>query len=317
MKIQVLDEKQLLINLNASKNPFFNEYLAFYSSWFGGIVKNPQFMLLPIDDHMVHRGDGVFEAMKAVQRSVYLMEEHLERLLRSAAALALKPAFSKDEIKQIILATLQAADQTDASIRVFLSRGPGNFSVNPYDSIGAQLYVVVMQLNAVAAKKYEKGVSLGISSVPIKDSWIAQVKSCNYLPNVMMKKEAVERGFDFVINVDDRGYVAEGATENIMIVDQQDTIVHPELDYILKGTTMIRACELANEQGIKSVVKAISLEDLKSAKEVIITGTSLDVLPVVDFEGHKISDGKPGPIARKLCELIRKDMRTGTRLTAY
>src|SRR6266851_2878773 len=136
MIIPVFDEEQLFNSIKTRQNLFFNEYYAFYSSWFGGIVKNPQLMLLPMDDHMVHRGDGVFEAMKSVSRSVYLLDEHLQRLFISAKKVAMQPPMALDQLKEAILETLRVANQSEATIRIFLSRGPGDFSVNPYDSIG-------------------------------------------------------------------------------------------------------------------------------------------------------------------------------------
>lgn len=315
--LSIISDSQIIDRLNVQKNSFFEEYYAFYSSWYGGITKNPHLMLLPIDDHMVHRGDGVFEGIKAVGRSIYLLDEHLHRLIRSAEKIALTPPLSYETMQQIIVATLQAADKSEAMIRVYLSRGPGNFTVNPYDSIGAQFYVLVTRLTHPPEKKYTEGVKMGKSIIPIKPSFLAQTKSCNYLPNVMMKKEAVDRGLDFVIGLDAEGYIAESATENVMIVDQNGVIVHPILDNILKGTTMTRACELARENGLPTAVRPISLTELSSVREVMFAGTTLDILPVVEFEGQKIGNGKPGPIAMKLHELIVQDIRRGIRGVSF
>ena len=132
-----------------------------------------------------------------------------------------------------------------------------------------------------------------------------------------MKKEAIDRQLDFVISTDIHGHIAESATENIMIVDQNGLIVHPKLDYILMGTTMVRACELARENGFTTEVRSISVQDLLSAREVMITGTSLNILPVVQFENHQIGDGKPGTIARKLNKLMLNDIENGTRGTTF
>ena len=317
MTIPILNDSQILKNLSLQTNPHYDEYYAFYSSWFGGITTNPRMMLLPIDDHIVHRGDGVFEAMKTIGRSVYLLDEHLQRLFHSIERIALKSPLEFEEMKHVILQTLKVANRSDVVIRIYLSRGPGNFSVNPYDSVGAQFYVVVTHLKSFPRDKYEKGVVIGKSSIPIKDPWMAQVKSCNYLPNVMMKKEAVDRNLDFVIGIDEKGFIAEGAVENIMIIDKHGIIVHPEFDFILKGTTMIRACELAREHGLNTEVRSISLDDLLSAQEAMMCGTSLDVISVTQFEGININDGKPGPIVKKLQKFLFDDMKNGPRLTPY
>jgi branched-subunit amino acid aminotransferase/4-amino-4-deoxychorismate lyase len=317
MIIQQLTEKQIFDRLNAPSKPYSEIYYAFYSSWFGGILKNPMLMLLPIDDHMVHRGDGVFEAMKAINRSVYLMDEHLKRLFISADKIALACPFTIDEVKEIILETLRAANQEEVMIRVFLSRGPGSFSVNPYDSSQAQLYVVITELSTPSPEKYEHGVVIGQSDIPCKSSLMAQIKSCNYLPNVLMKKEAVDRKLDFVIGIDEQGNFTESATENMMIVDKNGVIVHPPLDTILKGTTMIRACELAREIGMTTAIGSISIEDMRSAREVIIVGTSLNVLPVIKFENFSIGHEVPGPIAKKLNQLMLLDISQGKRGVSF
>jgi 4-amino-4-deoxychorismate lyase len=317
MTIQIIDENNFIEKIKSRKFFSHEEYYAFYSSWLGGIVKNPGMMLLPIDDHMVHRGDGIFEAMKVVHRAVYLMQEHLERLFISANKISLNLSFDINHVKEVILETLRVANQDNAIVRVFISRGPGNFSVNPYDPIEPQLYIVITSLKSPAPEKYSKGVVIGKSEIPMKSSWMVQIKSCNYLPNVLMKKEAIDRGFDFVIGIDSEGMITEGSTENIMIVDQNETIIHPPLTHILKGTTMIRACELARENGMKTEIKSISLNDLISAREVMITGTSLNVLPVVQFEDHVIGSHQPGIIAKRLNQLIIEDIESGKCSVAF
>lgn len=315
--LPIIEENNFLEIIAARPLHSHDEYYAFYSSWFGGIIKDPKLMLLPIDDHMVHRGDGVFEAMKAVKRSVYLMDEHLQRLFISAGKIALKTSLSLEQMKHIILETLRAANRDDVIIRIFLSRGPGSFSPNPYDSIESQFYVIITELKTPPREKYEKGVLIGKSDLPIKSSWMAQVKSCNYLPNVLMKKEAVDRGLDFVIGVDADKHITESATENVMIVDPSGTLMHPPFDNILRGTTMIRACELAREHGLPTDVKSISVKDLQSAREVIMVGTTLSVLPVVKFENYKIGTGMPGEVCKKLNELLKNDLEFGPRRTSF
>jgi 4-amino-4-deoxychorismate lyase len=309
--MQIIDESNFIEAVKKQHNPFFAGYYAFYSSWLGGITTDPNLMLLPIDDHMVHRGDGVFEAMKAVNRSVYLMEQHLQRLFDSAEKISIKPSFDRQHVQEVVLETLRVANKNEVSIRIFLSRGPGDFSANPYDSIEPQLYIMVQSLNTPSPAKYIDGITIGKSKIPIKDSWMAQIKSCNYLPNVLMKKETVDRGLDFVIGIDAYGLIAEGPTENVMIVDENETLIHPPFENILKGTTMIRACELARQHGMKTEIKSISVDDLRSAQEVLITGTSLNVLPVVKYEHWIIGDGKPGAIAKKLNELLIEDIEKG------
>lgn len=316
MSIPILNETEVFEKMLSQTNPFFKEYYAFYSSLWGGIVTNPNLIQIPLDDHMVHRGDGVFEAMKAVNRRVYLMDEHLARLQHSAQQISLRLNLTLEDMKEIVLSTLTVAAKDDASIRIFLSRGPGNFSVNPYDSVAPQFYVVVMQLKSPPQIQYTEGVHIGKTTLAAKPNWMAQVKSCNYLLNALMKKEAVDRQLDFVIGLNAEGYITESATENIFLI-RGNKIIHPPLEYILKGTTMIRLCELAQKHGIITEVRPISIEDLLTADEVVLAGTTLNVLPVTNFEGSPIGDGKPGTVAKKLNEWLLADMMAGLKGTSF
>lgn len=311
MNIPILDSEKILENLKNQKNPFFGQYKAYYSSWLGGIVVDPKLMLLAMDDHMVHRGDAVFEAIKYVNRKVFLLDQHLARLERSAQAIFLNLPFSLAQIKQTIIELLRVANQSDGLIRLFVSRGPGGYTTNPYDSVGSQLYITVTELKHPAKEVYENGVKIGKSKIPVKETWMAQVKSCNYLPNVMMKKESVDRGLHFTVAFDSHGFLAESSTENIALVDSKGTLICPKFENILRGTTMIRAFELIEKQGIKTEQRNIREEELIKSLEVFMIGTTLDVIPVVSYEGNPIGDGKVGIVAKKLLQLVRADLEQG------
>lgn len=311
MKIPLLDSQSFLQNLKQKVNPFWPQYFAFYSTWLGGITQDPALMVLPIDDHMVHRGDGVFEAFKAIQRKVFLMESHLKRLEISAGRIGISLPFSISELEQVILETLKVANQDNALVRLFVSRGPGGFTANPYDSVGSQLYIAVTELRVPSPNLYKTGVRIGRSRIPVKEPWMAQVKSCNYLANVMMKKEALDRKLDFTIGFDLKNFVAESSTENISIVDQKGILIHPQFDNILRGTTMVRVFELAKAAGVPVEQRNFNEQELLQAREVFLIGTTLDVLPVVEYEGQRIGEGKVGPLAEQLLGLLKRDFDAG------
>lgn len=317
MEIKSLDSVSAFKSLEVKSYPAQSGYYAFFSSWLGGVTTDYRLMSVPMDDHMVHRGDGIFEAFKSKDRKVYLLDEHLARLARSADAISMKLPYSLDEIKKIILETLKISGKSETLVRLFVSRGPGGFTTNPYETVGSQLYVMITELKSLAAEKYQVGVKANYSKIPVKEPWMAQVKSCNYLPNVMMKKEALDTGFDFTIGVDSSGNIAEGSTENLAIVDKNGVLTHPEFNSILRGTTMLRAFELAKENGIKIQSAGFTKEALGSAREIMMAGTTLDVLPVTEFAGQKINGGKPGEITLKLKELIDQDMKSGPKNTPY
>lgn len=319
--IPVLTISDIQKKFSEHSYPAQKTYLAMYSTWWGGIIKDPALMMVPIDDHLVHRGDGVFEAIKVIEGKIFLMEEHLARLASSAQIIGLPLPMPLGKMREVLIETTKASGTQNAVLRLYISRGPGHFSTNPYDSIGSQMYLVVTSLTRPSDQKYQDGVKIGKSQIPPKESWLAKVKTCNYLPNVMMKKESVDRHLDFTIGIDGQGFLTEGSTENIVIVDKDGNLLRPELRQILKGTTMIRTLELAQKLlaagKIKSIgEKNLSEKDLFSAKEAMMIGTTLDVLPVSEYEGQMIGEGRQGPIAKELLSLLKEDMKSGPKATA-
>ncbi len=307
--IPILSSDQCRQAWDKFQHPAQNSYLAFYSSVLGGITKDPAFMSLPVDDHIVHRGDGVFEALKCKEGRIYLWQAHSDRLRNSCLGLGLT---YPENLFEIVIATVKASQEKNCIIRIFVSRGPGQFSTNPYDSVGAQVYVVVTKLTHPSNEKYAQGVSLGRSQIPPKEAWLAQLKTCNYLPNVMMKKEAIDRKIDFTIGIDPQGFITEGSTENIIVLTQNNLLVRPHFDFILKGTTMGKVLSLAESLVHKGLIQKIgeknmSETDLLSAKEVMMVGTTLDVLPATQYEGKSIGSGKVGPVAKALLKLLLAD----------
>ena len=316
MEIKIMSNAEALAALEAKSYSNQSTYLAMYSSWFGGIVKSPGMMMVPVDDHIVHRGDGVFEAIKVVAGKIFLLDAHLDRLENSAKLIGIKLPYDRAQLVNIIKETTKVAGVQNALLRLYMSRGPGGFTTNPYESVGTQFYFVVTDLKHPAAEKYEHGVAIGKSAIPPKEPWFARIKSCNYLQNVLMKKESVERKLDFTVSFDAHGVLTESSTENIVILDKAGRLLRPRLDQILKGTTMMRAFKLAESlvqsKLIAGIIESnISEQDIYEAREVFMIGTTLDVLPVTSFETKKIGNGQVGPVAKALLELLREDIKKG------
>ncbi len=313
--VRTLSFDEVVDRLLRMQEPYQSNYRAMYSSWYGGIITDPALMMVPIDDHLVHRGDGIFEAFKCVEWNVYGLERHLDRMEYSARMASHSFSLSRRQLVATIIATVRAANLPDSSIRMFLSRGPGGFSASPYECPESQLYIVVMVLQTPPEEKYQQGVSLRTSLIPVKNDYFANIKSCNYLPNVLMRKEADDAGVDFTVSIDEQGFLAEGPTENIGIITSNREFLVPRFDRILRGTTVSRAMELAEsllDAGDLARMGETDLtpEDAYNAAEMMMFGTSFDVLPVVNYDGHRIGDGRPGVFARRLRELLREDVRT-------
>lgn len=310
---KLIDAGEACRRLRESRRAGLGEYYAFFSTWLDGIVTEPWLAVVPLDDHLVHRGDGVFEAAKCLAGRIYQFERHLERLGRSAGAVGLEPPMTTDELRETVRAVVRAGGHDDCLVRLYLSRGTGGFTTNPFECPARGLYVTAGPVHDLPDAAYERGVSLGISDVPGKSAFYASVKSCNYLPNVLLKRDALTKGWDFAVGRDENGDLSESSTENVGLVDGRGFLVVPRAKYILQGITLGRALELARDmiaEGLLAGVEHANLgaEDLKNAREVMLFGTTLEVMAVTSFEGRPVGDGKPGPVARELRRRMRKDI---------
>lgn len=315
-EVAVLSFDAVMDRLLEKNEPYHGEYLAMYSSWYGGVCLDPRVMLIPIDDHLVHRGDGVFEALKCVDGHLYLLDRHLDRLSRSADIAQLAWPVERRRLIGLVKETVRAAAARDCLVRIYVSRGPGGFSTDPYECPASQLYIVVTRLKPVPEEKLSRGVTLKSSRIPIKKSYFANVKSCNYLPNVLMTKEARDAGVDFTVSIDEDGFLGEGATENVGIVTRDRRFLVPRFDRILQGTTVTRMLELARTlvtagELAEAAEADLRPEDAYHAAEIMIFGTTYPVLPVVDYDGRPIGDGLPGPWFRRFRSLMMEDARSG------
>jgi len=299
--------------------PYHQNYLAMYSSVLGGVVTDPFLMTIPVDDHMVHRGDGIFEAFKCVNGNIYNLTAHLERLERSARAVYLTLPASLEHITDLVIGTIRIAGTRDCLIRLFVSRGPGGFTTNPYECPSSQIYIVACNPSVYPEEQSTEGVFIKSSSIPVKKSYFATIKSCNYLPNVLMKKEAVDAGVQYTVSIDENGFLGEGSTENIGLVTPDRTLKFPRFARILKGTTVTRVAALAeslvaNGKLEQVVFEDITLNEAYSGAEILLFGTTFDILAAVIFDGHDIGSGRPVDICRLLLELLTRDIENNSAL---
>jgi branched-chain amino acid aminotransferase len=288
--------------------------LAFYDHRLGAVCRNPRLMLMPWDDHLVHRGDGVFESLKYVDGKVYQLEAHLDRLETSAEGIHLCLPCTRDELRERILDTARAGRSAMGLLRVLLGRGPGGFGVDPSECPTPSLYIAAYKFTPKPEKVFESGVTAFKTTIPAKQPWLAKIKSMNYLPNALMKREATEKGFTFPFCFDAQGFLAEGATENVCIVDKQGRLIAPEFINALRGTTLMRAVDLIKHE-IPISFRGVTEGELFEAQEVIVIGTTLDAISVVRYEGKPIHDVRPGPVSKRIRELLKKDLQeNGTPL---
>lgn len=288
-------------------------YPAMYSSVYGGIILDPAMMVIPIDDHMVHRGHGVFDTAIILDGYLYELDAHIDRILVSASRAKITSPFPKSTLRTILIQLTAASNIKKGTLRYWLSAGPGDFLLSPSGCPTSAFYAVVIDEEFSQCKN---GVKVITSTIPMKVPLFATSKNVNYLPNVLSKLEAEEKGAFASIWVDDEGYVAEGPNVNVAFVTHDKELILPFFEKILSGCTAKRLLELAPklvENGrLKSVkIGNITVEEAKKAAEMMYVGSTLPVLPIIEWDDTPIGDGKVGELTMALSDLVWDDMVSG------
>jgi branched-chain amino acid aminotransferase len=313
VELSLIDKDNFVAALKGRNRPWHRDYLAMYSSQWDGITLDPDLMVVPADDHLVHRGDGVFEVIRCIRGRMYQLEAHLDRLDASASAISLACPFGRDDLRELVLRAVKAGGEMECLVRIVLSRGPGSFTANPYDCPETQVYINVIRYHPLPETLYRKGIPIVTSKIPIKSSYFANIKSCNYLPNVLMKMEAIQAGCPYSVALDENGFLAEGSNENVGVLTNEGVVQFPSVDRTLSGITAGRVFELAQTLTIQGMIQGVRFHKIHRgeayrAAEMFFTGTSINVLPVVSYDGIKVGRGMPGPVCARLSSMLWEDM---------
>jgi 4-amino-4-deoxychorismate lyase len=317
--LKVLASEEVIAALRAMREHQPVKFSAFYSSQLGGVVTDPALMVLPFDDHMVHRGHGIFDTAALVAGRIYDLEAHLDRFLASAERSKLKLAGSRAEMHDVIIRTAAVSGVRDGSIRYWLSSGPGNLDLTPAAGATPGFFVMIFGGLSYPARWYSEGLKVMTTTYPIKPPLYAITKATNYLPNVLMQMEAKEAGMDNGVFIDEEGFVGESSNMNVAFVTADNVLRHPRFVRVLAGCTSLRLLDLAHALVASGVLAGVEVGDIpvadaRASREMILLGSSIKVAPIVEWDRQPIGSGAPGPVARALLDLLEKDMRTGDRL---
>jgi branched-chain amino acid aminotransferase len=262
-------------------------------------------------DHGFLYGDGVFEGIRAYGGKVFMLNEHVKRLYESAQSINLGIPMGPDELKRVILEAFKRQRAPDSYIRVVVSRGVGDLGLDPRRCPKPCVVVIVEPLKPL----YDKPVKAIVASVR-RNAITAlnpNIKSLNYLNNILAKIEANKAGVDEAIMLDQRGFVAEGTGENLFIVKNGKLITPPPTAGILVGITRGLIIKLAREEGIKVEERDITVHEVYTADEAFLTGTAAEIAPLVELDGRKIGGGEPGPVTLRLREKFKElTIKSGT-----
>lgn len=261
---------------------------------------------ISVFDHGFLYGDGVFEGIRAYNGRVFRLQEHLDRLYDSARTIDLKVPVPKEEMAGIILEVLRRNNLSNGYIRPLVTRGVGDLGLDPRKCPIASVIVIAVEWGAMYGDLYEKGlkaITVSVRRNPA-EALPPNVKSLNYLNNILGKIEANYKGGDEAIFFDTNGYMSEGSGDNIFIVKNGVIFTPPTLNN-LRGITRAVVLEIAKSHGLTLVEQNLGYYDMYSADEVFVTGTAAEVAPIVLIDGRAIGTGKPGPVTRQLMAAFR------------
>jgi D-alanine transaminase len=265
---------------------------------------------VPLTDRGLLFGDGIYEVYRVYRGRPFRMKEHLMRLRRSAEAIRLPLPELDWEALHRELAERNRLEADDATVYIQVTRGApeGRGHAFPPPETPPTVFVIPRPLRPPGAALWERG-SRVITRPDLR--WgRCDVKSVNLLPNVLANQEAAEAGAWETVFVRD-GVVTEGSHTNVFAAVDGRVCTHPEGPRILSGITREVALELARDQNLAVSETPIDLAQLGRADEVFLTGTTAEIMPVVDVDGVPVAAGRPGPVAVKLQQAFRRMVGSG------
>jgi len=259
---------------------------------------------ISVFDHGLLYGDGVFEGIRVYGTRVFELEAHIRRLFESARVIRLPMRMSESELIEAVETTVCANDIDDGYIRLVVTRGIGTLGLNPFVCGDSSLIIIADKIQLYPEELYEKGMKV-VSATTVRNHPLAlppQVKSLNYLNNILAKIEALDNDVPEAVMYNHEGYVAEATGDNIFIVRNGVIYAPPVEAGSLEGITRAVVIRLADREGITVVEKNLTRYDLYVCDEFFLTGTAAEVIGIVEIDGRMVGDGKPGPITRMLRE---------------
>lgn len=253
-------------------------------------------------DHGLLYGDGVFEGIRVYGGKIFELKAHLKRLFESAKVIRLDIGMSMEELADATKKAVKANGVVDGYIRLVITRGIGDLGIDPFVCGKAGIIIIAAAIQLYPQELYEIGLKVvSVSTVRCHPLALApQVKSLNYLNNIMAKIEAVDRGAGEAIMYNHLGFVAEASGDNIFVIKNGVISTPPPEAGSLCGITREVVMRLARETGYEVVEKNLTRTDLYICDEFFLTGTAAEVISVVDIDGRVIGDGKPGEITETL-----------------
>ena len=278
------------------------------SIWMNGTLVAPEDAKVSVFDHGLLYGDGCFEGIRVYNGTVFKLRAHVERMQASARHIHLEPPYSDDELAAAIEETVQANRIEDGYVRVVYTRGKGSLGLNPFTCETPGCIIIADTITLYPDEMYTQGMDVIIADrprIPI-ECLDPQIKSLNYLNNILAKVEAINAGVLEAIMLNTQGHVAECTGDNIFLV-KDGQIITPDVSAgMLHGITRRFVLEeVAPACGYMVQERQVSKEELFEADEIFLTGTAAEVIGVRSIDGKSIGSGVVGPVTTSLVEQFR------------
>ena len=282
--------------------------------WFDGEMIDWQDANTHLLTHTLHYGLGVFEGVRAYSTrkgpSIFRLDDHTDRLFKSAETVNMKIPYSKEVLNAAHQEVIKANNLKEAYIRPMCFYGSEGMGLRA-DNLKVHAMVAAWEWPSyMEPEARTKGIKVKLSSFnrQVKNPVSNAKVNGNYVHSIVALNEALENGFDEALMLDADGYVAEGSGENFFIV-KEDVLYSPDLDSCLDGITRRTILELAEELGISYEIKKLTVEDVLEADESFFSGTAAEVVPINSLDGNTIGSGDRGPVTERLQSIYFDQVR--------
>ncbi|MFE5319166.1 D-amino-acid transaminase [Paenibacillus sp. NPDC056579] len=253
-------------------------------------------VLISPDDRGYYFGDGVYEVFRVYNGALFEAEGHYRRLESSARDVRIPLPYSIERLDELLKQLIELNHLNEGTVYMQITRGAAP-RTHPFPK---ETDPILMAYCTEMARPLPT-METGITAVTMDDiRWLrCDLKTLNLLPNVLAKQHALDQGVHEVI-LHRSGVVTECSASNLFMVSQGELRTHPANNLILHGITRAVVLRLAHEAGIPVREEAFTLDELRSAEEAFISGTTTEITPVISVDHKPVGQGAPGPVTRKL-----------------
>jgi branched-chain amino acid aminotransferase len=278
-----------------------------------GRITDARDATVPVFDHGFLYGEGVYETLRTYGHEPFLFDRHLRRLRHSAELMSLPVPYTDDGFLDLVKKTMTEAARgkpDEAYIRILLTRGVCDLSYNPSATPTPSLVIIVKPYTGPAAETFIDGIRVSLVNIRRNHPHALNpmIKSNNLLNNALAMQEAIRTGAEEALMQNQAGELVECSQSNMFLVKNGTALTPPVAAGLLPGITRQFVMELAQQAGIPSREARLTPDDIATADEMFLTGTTREVTPVIAVDDQKIGTGKPGPITQRLAKAYKSSV---------